>query len=272
MDVGVIETILQRDSLRVPNEDWLLSLIFELGSQHHGLIRYIRFEFLNSESIDFFFDTMSIDELDYEIWERMRNRMRHRMVYDRDELFNSRFMDHVTRMPDSPWSGLISHLGELCSGNVHERGVIEITCSSNSRKHCWDVVNYDWNNYWFTNDSPNSWIQFDFKDWVVSLTHYSLKSDGDNGWHLLKWEVCGSQDGNTWILLDRRHTTDLNGRYITKLFSCITGRDYARFYRYIRLQQTGKDSSGHYYLSLANIEFFGSMMKSANTGMTIAMN
>jgi hypothetical protein len=196
--------------------------------------------------------------------------MRRRLIYDREELLNPRLTECVNRLPDSPWSGLISHLGNSCFGNVHEKGLVEITCSSNYRNHCWDVVNYDWNNYWHTNDSANSWIQFDFKDWVVSLTHYSLKSDGYISNHLLKWELSGSTDCNRWVVLDQRQTNDLNERYTTKIFSCSAAGSGADFYRYIRLQQTGKNSAGYDYLMLANIEFFGLMMKSANAWTRVA--
>jgi hypothetical protein len=196
--------------------------------------------------------------------------MRHRLFYDREEFLNSRFTGYVNRLPDSPWSGLISYLRELCSGHVHEKGVVEITCSSNGRNHCWDVVNYDWNDYWHTNNSPNSWIQFDLKDWVVSLSHYSLKSDGYGIHHLVQWELSGSRDGNTWVVLDRKQTNDLNGNYITKTYSCNSEQSSADFCRYIRLQQTGKNSSGCDYLMLANIEFFGLITKSAHAGTTNA--
>jgi hypothetical protein len=89
IDITIVEAILQKHSLRIPNEDWLLRMIFELGGIHHRLIRYVHFEFLSPESIDLFFDTISVDELDAEIFERMRTRMRHRIVYDREELLNS---------------------------------------------------------------------------------------------------------------------------------------------------------------------------------------
>jgi hypothetical protein len=270
LDISVIENILQQDSLRILNEDWLLRFVFELGPTHYGLIRHVRFDFLNPESIDLFFNTISICMLDDGIWERMRNRMRHRLIYDREELLNPRCTESVHRLPDSPWSGLISYLRGLCFGNVHEKGVINITCSSTEYNHCWDVVNYDWKNYWHTTNSPNNWIQFDFKDWIVSLTHYSLKSDGCSSHHLLAWELCGSMDGNTWVVLDRQETNELNGNYLTKIFSCSAEASCPDFYRYIRLRETGKNSAGSNYLMLANVEFFGSMMKSENTQMASA--
>jgi hypothetical protein len=89
IEISIVEDILQQHSLRILNEDWLLKFIFELGSKYFGLIGYVRFEFLNAESIDLFFNTISIDELNCDIWEGMKNRMRHRLVYDRKESENS---------------------------------------------------------------------------------------------------------------------------------------------------------------------------------------
>jgi hypothetical protein len=143
LEIGVIENILHGHSLRIPNEDWLLKFIVDLGPIYYGLIGSVRFEFLSPKSIDLFFTTFSIDQLDAQIWERMRNRMRHQLLYEREELSNAVFLEAVNRVPNSPWSGLISHLRDLCHGNVHENGVVEITCSSPGRHKCWEVVN-DW--------------------------------------------------------------------------------------------------------------------------------
>jgi hypothetical protein len=86
-----------------------------------------------------------------------------------------------------------------------------------------------------------------------------LKSDGHSANHLLQWEVTGSIDKITWVVIDTQNTQELNGNWITKIFSCPDNPSGPRFYRYIRLTQTGKESSGNYYLLLGNIEFFGSM-------------
>jgi hypothetical protein len=200
--------------------------------------------------------------LDERIWHQLWIRSRHRIVYDLTELARNanRYPGFVTRCPDSPWSGLIAHLSELCGGNVHAKGAVDISSSSAHRNQCWDVVNYAWNDHWYTCNSPNSWIQFDFKDHLVSITHYALKSDGHGGsHHLLEWAVQGSIDGLSWIDLDRRRTQDLNNNYITKIFSCDATASQPHFYRFIRLLQTGKNSSGNDHLMLANFECFGSM-------------
>jgi hypothetical protein len=81
-------------------------------------------------------------------------------------------------------------------------------------------LHYDWNHYFFTENSPNSWIQFDFKDRFVSVTHYALTSDGQSAHHLLEWTASGSNDGNSWTIVDHQKTQRLNGDFITTLFEC----------------------------------------------------
>jgi hypothetical protein len=153
---------------------------------------------------------------------------------------------------------LIHHLTTVCGGNVHARGVVEITCSSTACNKCWQVADHSWNSYWYTDNIVNSWIQFDFKNRSVSPSHYTLKSDGNGYHHLLEWTVAGSGDGASWDPIDYRKTQELNGNYITKTFA-LSVSSGTRFYRYIRLTQTGKDSNGKDYLLLAAVEFFGRM-------------
>jgi hypothetical protein len=279
IDVCVLKDILSSDSLRISNEDWLLRMIFELGSKYFSLFGSIRFEYLSSSSIDFFFENISFEDIDSDIWHQLWIRSRHRLIYSSTELSLNRFKNCVSRTrpsnpnsdSDSIFSGLIHHLCEEFHGNVHERGVVNITCSSRCYDECWQIVNYDWNSYFYTNSSPNSWIQFDFKDRFVSLTHYALKSDGNNGYHLQEWTISGSKDGNSWTIVDDQHTQSLNGNYVTKLFECGDNSSVSEFYRYLRLTQTGKNSSGYDHLMLSNIEFFGSIVKSTTCGLMIEM-
>jgi hypothetical protein len=268
IESDVMSNILKSASLRVPSEDWLLNLVFELGHLHLKLLGDLRFEYLSVSGIDAFFERISISELDNGIWQQLWNRSRHRIVYDPREIVQSidRCPALVKRTPESPWSGLIAHLTDLCGGNVHEHGVVTISCSSTQRNKCQNVVNYAWTDYWYTGSSPNNWIQFDFKDRIILMTHYALKSDGHGAHHLVEWIVQGSMDGDSWTDLDRRQTYDLNNNFVTKIYSCDVTFSEPRFYRYIRLLQTGKNSSGYDNLMLANFECFGLMASVSSIG------
>ena len=59
-------------------------------------------------------------------------------------------------------------------------------------------------------------------------------------------------------LTDRRNTQDLNRYPGLKTYSCgLDGRNEC--FRFIRLRQTGKSSCGANFLSLAAMEFFGTL-------------
>jgi hypothetical protein len=262
IDISRLKDILKSNSLQILNEDWLFQVLIDIDSLYFELIGFVRFEYLSSSSIDFFFEHVSFDNLTADIWHQLWIRSRHRIVYDTKIFPLNRFRNCAIRSPESPFSGLLCHLCEMCGGNVHEKDVVQITCSSTRHNQCWQIVNYDWNNWFETKNSSNSWIQIDFKDRIVSLTDYALKSDGDSGYHLVEWQLSGSIDGNKWTIVDDEKTQDLNGKSITKIFHCNVNSSDCQFYRYIRLTQTGKNSSGYDHLELSNIEFFGWMMTS----------
>jgi hypothetical protein len=42
------------------------------------------------------------------------------------------------------FGGIISHLRSFCGGNIHERGLVTITCSSTVKNQCWQVFDHGW--------------------------------------------------------------------------------------------------------------------------------
>jgi hypothetical protein len=277
IEVVLVSNILKSESIRIPSEDWLLNFVLELGGLYSTLLGDIRFEYLSPSSIDILFKHISPHSIDDRLWYQLWNRCRHRIVYDSTDISDilwNRCPGFVQRSPDSAWSGLISHLTELCGGNFHTKGFVAVGCSSTRSHQCWDVVNYHGDHDWHTDNSANSWIQFDFKDRLISVTHYALKADGNTGCHLLQWTLQGSMDGHSWTDLDRRNTQELNGRYTTRICPCeqVASSSNLHFYRYIRLLQTGKDSSGYDYLMLGNFECFGYLMNLGNIGVIPLLN
>jgi E3 ubiquitin-protein ligase HECTD1 len=91
----------------------------------------------------------------------------------------------------------------------------------------------------------------------IKLTHYSIRTRRDyNGHHLRDWILEGSNDGLSWVELDRRRNdTSLNSQGGIATFSISNGSEEE--FQQIRLCQTGKNSSGYDHLVLNAIEFFG---------------
>lgn len=81
---------------------------------------------------------------------------------------------------------MIANLAELfifstekCHENVHSKGIISVTASSYSNYFHFlkFVVNLDdtKNYYQSESDDKDSWIYYDFKEFKVKPTHYSVR-------------------------------------------------------------------------------------------------
>jgi hypothetical protein len=252
----------EEESLRLESEDWFVSYLISRGSTFYEMFRHVRFEHLGVEGISTFLRHFSYLNLDDDIWLSLCRRLRHRIVDndDDDDLSSSRV--HFTCEVDesSPWSGIISHMTTRFCGNVHMKHVVNITSSGDSWNKCYRVCDHGWNCYWYTDNVPNSWIQFEFMNSMTSLTGYTLKSGSDGGGshHLLRWKVEGSKNGRDWKQIDNQNCQFLNGNYVTKIFRCKSS-NVGQFYRFIRLTQTGTNSGGNHHLMLCNIEFYGTV-------------
>jgi hypothetical protein len=77
IEIDVLSSILGLESLRISNEDWLLAFIIELGPLYFELLGSVRFEYLNSSSIDLFFKHIEIEDIDSTIWTQLWHRSRH---------------------------------------------------------------------------------------------------------------------------------------------------------------------------------------------------
>lgn len=67
----------------------------------------------------------------------------------------------------------------------------------------------------------------------------------------------GSNNDKLWTVLDsHQNYSSLEGPSVTCTFDII---QHERNFRYLRINQTGKDSSSNYFLIFASLEFFGTL-------------
>jgi hypothetical protein len=119
------------------------------------------------------------------------------------------------------------------------------------------VADFENQTMFLPQNTPNSWICYDFKDMRVTLTHYSVRSRRDyNGYHLRSWMLKGSIDCESWVEIDH-HTNDssLKSKGAIATFPISTSSDY----QYIRLRQIDVNSNGNHYLMVNAIEFYGTL-------------
>lgn len=159
--------------------------------------------------------------------------------------------------------GIIHQMTEECGGNVSDKGRVNVTSSSclstNLPKYAVDLDN---NQTCFeSNNEINSWLKYDFISRKIRPSYYSIRSrntiKGDH--HPMNWVIEGSNTDYSydWTVLDTRNNiTSLDDSCASQFFS-IQKTD--TFYRYLRIRQTGRNSSGYYYLEISALEYFGSV-------------
>ena len=271
LTIDELDEILRSDKLKLESEDQLFDLIFGLVNEkdkgYAHLFRHVQFEYLTTENLDTFLEHVFPDFIDLSMWTSIRQNVRMARTFkDKEALTGSRYRtaaeiraqakDSIVECTcPSAFAGIISYLGDKCHGNVHNEGLVEITASSTDYNQCHRLVDYGWMNSWRSKDEPNSFVQFDFKSYQVALSGYSIKSDGSGWRHLCCWVIEVSDDGVTWEIVDNRCTKELCGKYVVKTYQCNHPRD--EFCRFVRLRQTGSNSSGNDYLYFSEIEFFG---------------
>jgi hypothetical protein len=153
---------------------------------------------------------------------------------------------------------VITGLTELVDPRVHE--IFEVISSS-----CYDVtrfapkfvVDVASNNVFVSNNQPDQWIGYHFKENVkLRLCCYVLRSRFD-GWmnanNLKDWVIEISLDEIEWKIVDRRmENYDLNGTNAIKMFKLAD----VIICQYMRLRQMGLSHAGKNFLVLSGFELF----------------
>ena len=146
-------------------------------------------------------------------------------------------------------------------GNINDNGTIKITSNSisDNSEQPKNLVDYENdNNFYHSNNTSNIFIQFDFKDKLIQLTNYSIRSreSNKNGAHIRNWVVEVSNDGENWEKIDE-HVNDSTLK--NKSVAVFKTKKQDDFYRYIQLRQTGEGWSGDYYFAIYCFDIFGKL-------------
>ena len=156
------------------------------------------------------------------------------------------------------FNGIIRQLTNECGGNVSDKGIVNVTMSSNNWGNPRDVVNLENTGLFYTTNIQDSWIKYDFKNKKVSPVCYLIRSvNYDKDWHHPRsWVVEGSNtDSNDWKVLDSR--TDCMSLNNPSAVQCFAIQQSSDFYRFLRIRQTDKNWRGDYYFAMSTLEYFG---------------
>jgi hypothetical protein len=171
--------------------------------------------------------------------------------------------------------GIVAYLARQCGGNVHDRGVVEVTSGSFDKttrtpsgwRPAKCVTDMETDSTFYSayrrkeediRHTRNNWICYDFGERWITPTHYAIRSYvGDPGSnHLKSWLVETSVDGDTWQEVDHRQDNDeLNRTYAARTFTIAR----AASCRLIRLVNIGRNHFGYDCLMVTAWEIFGSL-------------
>ena len=107
----------------------------------------------------------------------------------------------------------------------------------------------------------NQYILLEILKGYFSLSSYLIRSPDHDPYewpHLKNWTLYGSTNKNEWEVLDRRKTSELNGKLITKTFQCQYNCN--NFYKYFLIYQEEVGYEGTYGFGFRRLDLFGSLI------------
>ena len=116
-----------------------------------------------------------------------------------------------------------------------------------------------------TNAKRNSWWCVDLtENYALYLTHYTLRHGQEQRGSILRyWRLQGSLDGDKWTTL-KNHENDQGLQESKPYCTCtwpIEGNSNVNAFRYFRILQTGKNSTGNFGIFLSGIELYGVLIE-----------
>jgi hypothetical protein len=103
----------------------------------------------------------------------------------------------------------------------------------------------------------DAYVAYHFVEKSVIVTHYALRSNAFLNVHnLMKWRIEVSDNGEDWAVVDEQENEKMCAKNVTVGFVVKA----PAVGKWIRLVQTGKNSSGHDNLLVSAFELFGSVL------------
>ena len=273
IDENVIDRVLQNPKLQLDTEDELLNFVntlYKIDSKYSELYKYVDFIYVESSSIKEFYELFDFNDLTAPVWESIFCRLE-KEIRTNEKENSERKHEQVKRPPtfltkienkEKEFDGILNYL--RTHGNI--KNEINITYSSNNgNKDPFEIVKYEdssTSSYFVTKNEKNSWICIEFKNHSVIPSGYIIRSyNSTNHHHLKTWILEGSNDNNSWQILDsQRDNGFLNGASNVHLFPITNNETQKNSYKYLRIKQTGQDWHGCNYLLFNSIEFYGQII------------
>jgi hypothetical protein len=108
-----------------------------------------------------------------------------------------------------------------------------------------------------TQSGAGQWMKLNLIAKTIKPRYYLIQGRRDfNGQHLRNWQLQGSNDDSNWDVLDTQSSNTAIGQGTWFIGDC---REVTQYYRYLRIFQTGNNSSSASFLTFSQIEFYGDL-------------
>ena len=165
------------------------------------------------------------------------------------------FFDASTR---GELDGIVKYLWENYNSEIDDKIVVSSSQPVSTDYEAKKVLDSSSSGF-FQSTVANPWIQLQFVDHFVTVTHYTIKSHSSYPNWLVGWTLEGSIDGTNFDILDvRSGETYLASANCYKRFECSPGS-----YQYFRIRES-TSSSGFSSLIIGGFELFGEYSDNIN--------
>ena len=175
---------------------------------------------------------------------------------------------YPTREINPLFDGIINYLTRECGGNVHDKGIVNITSSSEDGLHEPKHVADFRNAYWFVpKKEPCGWICYDFKERRVIPTSFTVQWAGDlAGLTPTHFSLEVSNDQESWTEVHHvDNYTTLAFKHTINSFEDVSNIPVSNVpsegFRFIRLRATEENGPLSWDFGLASLEIFGTLFE-----------
>lgn len=244
-------------------EDQLMEFIKEFvkksGSSSSSLYAQVQFENVSESAMLLFVDSINFNDIDGDLWSSLSKRLKMSVVKNADES-SKRY--HIFKPQSTDiFSGIISYIKSESNSDISDRIIVTASTIDVSRYPPSNVIIYDDKSKDFgTENLPNSWLKFEFKDSKVIPSSYQIMSYGnyENARHPKSWVIEGSNDDINWEILDEKQDCeDLNGLNRTQIFQI--SNENSKKFSFIRMRMTGPSWYGCHFLYINSFEIYGTL-------------
>ncbi|KAK8843598.1 hypothetical protein M9Y10_024657 [Tritrichomonas musculus] len=264
-----LERIISNEHLTLNNEDQLVTFLNQLyshsGKINMNLYEYVIFSNVGLEAISSFVDLFDYNDFNRQLWDSVSRRLKMPVIKTNEDL-NVRYKNLNFSCKVFPpqstdrFSGIIKYLRNKAGDDIGSKISITASSTNGPEYNPNNVIIYEDNYKRFQSENiPNSWICFEFKENKVVPTHYQIMPCCSPNYSNPKsWVIEGSNDDINWELLDERiNCSDLNYPYKPKIFN-ISNPNKNEF-RFIRMRLTGPTWYDSNYFIFCSFELYGKM-------------